>query len=244
MLGKQKIKYIQSLGHKKLRDEEGFFIAEGPKIVEELLLFANENVKQVYALKEWIDANKNSASNIEWTEITGDELGKISQLATPNKVIAVVKKFDEDTILVTKGNISLVLDKIQDPGNLGTIIRIADWFGVSSIICSRDCADMYNPKVVQATMGSISRVNVVYTDLAAWLAAQNEVRIYGTTLEGQDVTVMEKIKEGIIVIGNESKGISEEVKKLVNVKITIPQKGKAESLNAAVAAGIILSHLV
>jgi TrmH family RNA methyltransferase len=124
------------------------------------------------------------------------------------------------------------------------MIRIADWFGVEQIVCSHDSADMYNPKVVQSTMGSIARVKVFYTDLNEWLAKQKGVDIYATILKGQDITAMEKITEGIIIFGNESKGISDEVLKLANVKITISRKGKAESLNAAVAAGIILSQLI
>ncbi|MBL7745420.1 MAG: RNA methyltransferase, partial [Chitinophagaceae bacterium] len=143
-----------------------------------------------------------------------------------------------------KGKISLVLDTLQDPGNLGTIIRIADWFGIEQIICSPDCADVYNPKVVQSTMGSIARVKVFYTDLAEWLPVQKDIRIYAAALEGKDITNMNPLKEGLIIIGNESKGIEEEILALANERITIPKKGKAESLNAGVAAGIILSHLV
>jgi TrmH family RNA methyltransferase len=137
----------------------------------------------------------------------------------------------------------LVLDTIQDPGNMGTIIRLADWFGIKNIFCSVECADVYSPKVVQSSMGSISRVRVQYTDILSWLVANNDVRIYAAVLEGKDITKMEKISEGIIIIGNESKGINTEMVKLANVHVTIPGKGKAESLNAAVATGIILSHL-
>jgi TrmH family RNA methyltransferase len=136
-----------------------------------------------------------------------------------------------------------VLDTIQDPGNLGTIIRIADWFGIGQIICSNDCADVYNPKVVQATMGSIGRVKVFYADLEEWLYKQKNIPIYATALEGKDITKMPVIREGMIVIGNESNGIHEGILALTNERITIPGKGKAESLNAAVATGIILSHL-
>ena len=141
-------------------------------------------------------------------EVSEEELEKISQLTTPNQVLAIIKKVDEPVINV-KEKITLTLDTIQDPGNLGTIIRIADWFGIEQIICSKDCADMYNPKVVQSTMGSIVRVKMLYTDLAAWLEEQKDVFIYAAALEGQNVTAMKKITEGLIVIGNESKGISE-----------------------------------
>jgi TrmH family RNA methyltransferase len=126
---------------------------------------------------------------------------------------------------------------------MGTIIRLADWFGIKNIFCSTDCADIYSPKVVQASMGSISRVRVEYTDILSLLIENNDMRIYAAVLNGMDITKMEKISEGIIVIGNESKGIHAEMLKLANVQITIPGKGKAESLNAAVATGIILSHL-
>ncbi|MBK7306623.1 MAG: RNA methyltransferase [Chitinophagaceae bacterium] len=136
-----------------------------------------------------------------------------------------------------------MLDTIQDPGNLGTIIRIADWFGIENIVCSTGCADMYNAKVVQSTMGSLGRVNVIYTDIVAWLKENNKIKIYSASLEGEDVKVVGKLKEGILIIGNEANGVSDEVMDLVNEKINIPRIGEAESLNAAVATGIILSHV-
>jgi TrmH family RNA methyltransferase len=243
MLGKSQAKYIQSLGQKKVRDEEGVFIAEGPKIVAELLASAGTDIIQLYALHDWITVNGINHNGAEVIEVEENDLAKISQLATPNKVLAVVKKQEVNDQLSAKGVISLVLDTIQDPGNLGTIIRIADWFGLTQIICSKDCADMYNPKVVQSTMGSFVRVKMLYTDLAPWLAEQKDVFIYAAALEGQNVTAMKKINEGLIVIGNESKGISPAILELVDVKITIPRVGNAESLNAAVATGIILSHI-
>jgi TrmH family RNA methyltransferase len=241
MLVKSQAKDIQSLGQKKQRDKLGLFIAEGPKIVTELL--QTSAVQQIYALKEWIEDNNQRLKHVEVVEVSLAELEKISQLTTPNNVLAVLKKFDEKPFIETKGRLTLVLDTIQDPGNMGTIIRTADWFGVDQIVCNENCADIYNPKVVQSTMGSIARVKVLYTDLQQWLASQEPVNIYAALLNGNDVTAMQKLNEGIIVIGNESKGISDEVLKLVSAKITIPQKGKAESLNAAVATGIILSHI-
>ena len=244
MLGKSQAKYIQSLGQKKVRDAEGVFVAEGPKIIAELLASANANILQLYALHDWIAANRNDCNGVEIIEVDENDLTKISQLATPNKVLAVVKKQETADHLQTKGTVSLVLETIQDPGNLGTIIRIADWFGIKQIICSEDCADMYNPKVVQSTMGSIVRVKILYTDLAPWLEEQKDVFIYAAALEGQNVMAMKKITEGLIVIGNESKGISTAIFEQVDIKITIPRIGKAESLNAAVATGIILAHVV
>jgi TrmH family RNA methyltransferase len=242
MISKSQIKYIQSLGQKKYRDEESLFIAEGPKLVKELLQNKNAQLRQLYALNDWIDENEELLSGIDGVKINETELERISQLKTPNQVIAIFKKFETKPPLV-KAKIALVLDAIQDPGNVGTVIRIADWFGVSDIICSFDCADLYNPKVVQATMGSMARVNVLYTDLPAWLKQQNKVDIYAAMLEGQDVTKMDPLKEGLIIIGNESRGIHKDLLESVDQKITIPRKGSAESLNVAVAAGIILSHL-
>lgn len=243
MITKNQVKYIQSLGQKKSRDEESCFIAEGPKLVAELLNAGNCKVVQIYALKEWIDMHSNANDHTEVIEITHGELEKISQQTTPNQVLAVIKKIQWKNDPEIIGALSLALDAIQDPGNMGTIIRLADWFGIKSIFCSSDCVDVYNPKVVQASMGSISRVRVEYKDILSLLKENKEICIYAAVLNGRDVTKMEKVNEGIIVIGNESKGINEEILKLANVQITIPGKGKAESLNAGVATGIILSHL-
>lgn len=243
MLGKAKAKYIQSLGQKKHRDTERRFVAEGPKTVEDLLRSVPDHVEEVYAVKEWLKHNRELAQTNNIREVTEDELGKLSQLKTPHEVVAMLRQFESAETVATTGKIILVLDTIQDPGNLGTIIRIADWFGVSQIVCSDDCADMYNPKVVQATMGSIARVGVYYTDLVDWLSDHKETRIYATQLEGKDITQMNALHEGLILIGNESKGIAPELLVLANERITIPRKGGAESLNAAIATGIILSRL-
>ncbi len=244
MLGKSQTKYIQSLGQKKVRDEEGMFIAEGPKIIYELLVSARTSIQQLYALPDWIEAHHVECKGIHLVEVNQTELQKVSQLTTSNKVLAVVRKFESPADILIKEKVLLVLDTIQDPGNLGTIIRICDWFGIEQVICSNECADLYNPKVVQSTMGSLVRVRLVYTNLYEWLGQQNDASIYAAALEGKDVTRMNKITEGLIVIGNESKGISPDVMSRVNEKITIPRKGKAESLNAASAAAIILSHIV
>ncbi len=243
MITKNQVKYIQSLGQKKSRDIENHFIAEGPKLVNELLTAENCRIHQLFALKGWINENPNAGNHTEVIELSDAELEKISQLNTPNQVLAVIEKLQWKNDPEMKGNISLALDTIQDPGNMGTIIRLADWFGIKNIFCSTDCADIYSPKVVQASMGSISRVRVEYTDILSLLIENNDMRIYAAVLNGMDIAKMEKISEGIIVIGNESKGIHAEMLKLANVQITIAGKGKAESLNAAVATGIILSHL-
>ena len=165
MFSKSHTKYIQSLHHKKFRDEYGVFIAEGPKVVEELLLQDNMSCKEIFSLPAWLTGNQQllEKKNIDQLfEIKDFELEKISALATPNQVLAVFEqRVKMDTFPVT-GRITLVLDTLQDPGNIGTIIRIADWFGIENIICSPRSAEIYNPKVVQSTMGSIARVNVLY----------------------------------------------------------------------------------
>jgi len=244
MLGKSHSKYIQSLGQKKVRDEEGMFIAEGPKIVDELMVSAKANIQHLYALQNWIEANHDKCSGIPLVEVNETDLQKISQLTTANQVLAVVRKFETPGEILIKAKVSLVLDTIQDPGNFGTILRICDWFGVDQIICSKECADVYNPKVVQSTMGSLVRVRLIYTNLNEWLGQQRGGFIYAATLAGTDVTTMNKITEGLIVIGNESRGISPDIMSRVNEQITIPRKGKAESLNAAIATAIILSHII
>jgi RNA methyltransferase, TrmH family len=244
MLSKNKVKYIQTLGHKKFRDEEKRFITEGPKLVQELLFNCLQQITEVYALPEWIDANRQLPGSDKFIEITAIELSKISQLSTPNLVLAVLKYFPAAETIQTAGRVVLALDGIQDPGNLGTIIRVADWFGIKQIVCSLDSADCYNPKVVQATMGSIARVGVFYMDLKEWLLQNKAVKKYIAALAGHPVSEMKKIREGILIIGNESKGVSDGVMQLADEKITILRTGDAESLNAAVATGIILSHLV
>jgi TrmH family RNA methyltransferase len=244
MLVKQKIKYIQTLGQKKFRQQEGLFIAEGPKLVKELLEADAAAVKEVYAIKNWVDDNRQLLDKTTVTEITEIELERISQLTTANKVVAIVQQYEVGETINIKDKVTLVLDNVQDPGNLGTIIRIADWFGIQQIVCSPDSADLYNPKVVQATMGSIARVKVYYTDLEEWLSIQKDISIYATSLNGQDITTMNKINEGILIFGNESKGISPALLNLATSKITIPKKGKAESLNVAVAVGVVLGCVV
>jgi TrmH family RNA methyltransferase len=242
MISKSRLKYIQSLGQKKHRDDEGVFMAEGPKLVQELLQNTKVELLELYALNEWKQSNKNIFTGITINEINESELSRISQLKTPNQVVGLFKQFKKTSPEIT-GRISLALDTVQDPGNLGTIIRTADWFGISQVICSPDSADVYNPKVVQATMGSISRVKVFYTELEEWLKQQT-IKVYGALLDGTNVTEMRRLKEGLIIIGNESKGIDKNLLPHINERITIPKTGQAESLNAAVATGIILSHLV
>lgn len=245
MLSKSNTKYIQSLHHKKYRDLENSFIAEGSKVVLELLQSNCFTCHQLFGIEAWLKQyepiiRKNYSGPMQ--PVTDFELEKISALTTPNQVLAVFKK-GAPVSFSAVGKITLALDQIQDPGNMGTIIRIADWFGIEAIICSTQCADIYNPKVVQSTMGSLGRVKIIYTDLAGWLQQYNSINIYAAALNGEKIQTLTGLREGIFVIGNESKGISNEVMELASQKITIPKTGIAESLNAAVAAGIILSHI-
>ena len=246
MLSKRIVKYIQSLSQKKLRDEHRQFIAETPKVVSEFLTGGNFTCKILCADKSWLLENENLLKNIlpgNIYEIDETTLQKISLLKTPNKIVAV---FDEKLPVskpILTGKISLMLDDIRDPGNLGTIIRNADWFGIENIICSENCADCYNPKVVQASMGSLSRVNIFCVALNEFIGANKNISVYASTLSGIAVSELKNIREGIILIGNESRGISKELLNMAALHITIPRYGNAESLNAAVATGIILSHL-
>lgn len=242
MLSKNVIKDIQTLRHKKFREETRLFVAEGPKIVGELLNIVPHQFKRVYGLKEWIDEHKKLLLHVDHEIISETELERLSQLQTPNEVVAVLHHFENIEPLPEKDTI-LYLDTIQDPGNFGSIIRIADWFGIKNIVCGEGCADLYNIKVVQATMASIARVNIFYDEELQWLKKQ-DIPKYAAALEGESVYKLPKITGGIIIIGNESKGVQPAIMELADRKITIPKIGHAESLNAAVATGIVLSHLL
>jgi len=247
MLSKKIVKYIQSLTHKKFRDEEGAFIAEGPKIVSELLEAKKMKCTLLCAEESWLSENGNFLEDMPQSQIfeTDDHwLKSISQMKKPNKVVAVFKKDPASGSVNLSGKISIMLDYLQDPGNLGTIIRIADWFAIENIICSDNSVECYNPKVVQSTMASIARVNIIYTDLENFIRQNNTVPVFATTLSGTSIFRLPKITEGIILLGNESKGIQPSLLQLCQQEITIPRLGHAESLNAAVAAGIIISQLV
>ena len=247
MLVKSQVKYIQSLSQKKLREQEGVFVAEGPKIINELLVAPSVALKQLFATEDWINRHEQLLSPVDKNKIaviSPSELIRISTLTMPHEVLGVFQKPFFKNPINAIGNISILLDTIQDPGNLGTILRCADWFGINQVICSEECADAFSTKVVQSTMGSISRVQVLYTDLSVFLEKYREIPVYAAVLDGTDLYKMSKITEGIILIGNESKGIRPDLLPSSVHKITIPRKGKTESLNASVAAGIILSHLI
>jgi TrmH family RNA methyltransferase len=237
MVSKSELKYIQSLSDKKVRLESGCFIAEGVKLVGEMML-AGYPIKQLYALDSWAAPN----NNINVRRIEAFELAKMSTLQTPNQVLAVVEIPKIVQPITLAGQLTLVLDGIQDPGNLGTIIRIADWFGITQIIASEDTVDIYNPKVIGATMGSFMRVSVSYKNLVEWLPTI-KVPIYGALLKGANVFATANVTEGLLVIGSEAKGIRENILDLITYPVTIPKIGGAESLNAAVATGIIVAQL-
>ena len=241
MPGKNVIKDIQTLSHKKFREEAKLFVAEGPKIIGELLTIIPNQIKKVYGVNEWINQNKQLLGSVDHEIISETELERISQQQTPNQVVAVIHQFESKEPIAQK-QLILYLDTIQDPGNFGSIIRIADWFAIKNIVCSEGCADLYNIKVVQATMASIARVNVFYDEKLQWLKKQTSTK-YAATLDGTSIYELSKIAEGIIITGNEARGIQPSIIQLVNKKITIPRIGQAESLNAAVATGIILSHV-
>ncbi len=255
LVSKSQVKYIQSLSHKKFRDEAGVFVAEGPKIVGELLCVPGMRCRQVYAIKEWIERMEGKgggtgaptgggdAGAVRVQEVSGAELERLSALSAPNQVLAVFEKPVYPPPDFNKG-ITLVLDGIQDPGNLGTLVRIADWFGLAAVVCSGDCADVFNPKAIQSTMGSVGRVPVIYTDPVSLVSGYSGVPVYAAVLGGRDLYTMERTERGWIVIGNESRGIRPGLLELATDRVTIPGAGRAESLNAAVAAGIVVSHLV
>jgi RNA methyltransferase, TrmH family len=251
MLSKNLIKRITSLQHKKYRELNQEFLVEGEKSVTDLLA-SNYKVNEVFAISDWLKQNEKLINRLKVSthEITSEELLRISQLTTPNKVLAIatipeMKNYYERIF----DDIVLVLDNIRDPGNLGTIIRTADWFGIHNIVCSVGCVDAYNPKVVQATMGSILRANLFYLNLKEFLqSAPANILTYGCLLDGGNIHTTHLQSPAIIVIGNESKGISAELLPLINVRIQIPSfpsvssnenASGAESLNASLANAIV-----
>jgi RNA methyltransferase, TrmH family len=249
MLSKNQIKLITSLKWKKFRDQHQLFIAEGTKVVPELLK-SDFNIHSIYATKTWIRDNNYLFQNITELanliyEIDQNELEKITQLTTPNEVL-MLTKIPVDILMMENlsGKLSMVLDEVKDPGNLGTLIRIADWFGIENIICSNDSVDVFNSKVVQSTMGSISRVKIYYQELKKIFEKAIEIKlpVYGALLEGKNIYQKELSNEGFILLGNESRGISKDLLPFITEKITIPRFGKAESLNISAAAAVICSE--
>lgn len=245
MISKNQIKYIHSLETKKGRNKENAFVAEGPKVVADLMAFMQPQM--IVATEEWYRANPTVSNGNGCFVVTEDELRKVSFLQHPQQVLAVFPIKDKQKEAVVEKKLYLALDGVQDPGNLGTIIRIADWFGITRVFCSRDTADVYNPKVIQATMGSVARVDVVYVDLAELFGSLPEgYPVYGTFLDGEDIYKKTLTSHGIIVMGNEGKGISPAIGELVNNRLLIPNfpKGRdtADSLNVAIATAITCSE--
>ncbi len=238
-LSKNEVKFIQSLCHKKHRISEGLFIAEGVKLVEEIIK-SPFRIKKIYATDKWTAPKQTNADVV--TLISEEDLERITLLQTPNQVLALVGIPIVPAEIKLENRLTLMLDGIQDPGNFGTIIRLADWFGIAQIICSHDTVELYNPKTIQSTMGSFVRVNIIYKDLPKVLKT-TKLPVYGALLEGQSIYTISKPTKGILLIGSEGKGIGEELLPHITNPITIPRIGGAESLNAGVATGILLSHL-
>ena len=256
MISKNQIKFIRSLELRKNRRQSGLFIAEGPKVVGDLM--KRQLPAWVVATPEWLQAewapvagNRKDVGEVQVMEVTEEELKRVRCLQHPQKVLALFALPDAGDEgnrdgLIGDDRLLLALDGVQDPGNMGTIIRIADWFGIDTILCSPDTADAFNPKVVQATMGSIARVRLVYTDLVAFCRTlPADYPVYGTLLDGSDIYRQPLTAHGIIVMGNEGKGISPALRQLVNRRLLIPPFGGAvgaESLNVAIATAITCSE--
>lgn len=235
MVSKSQTKLITSLQQKKYRDQTGFFVAEGPKVIAELL---NEGME----LHWFFSTNESEVVNDNHFKLDEKSLKKISFLTTANTSLAVFKIPKAKPLL--NSGLTVVLDAVRDPGNLGTIIRLCDWFGVAQLICSEDTVDCYNPKVVQATMGSLARVAVQYTSVSEFLSTTSQ-KLYGACMEGSNIYAEKLPENAVIVMGNEANGISETIMQMLDQKLTIPRFGetqKAESLNVATATAIFLSE--
>ena len=237
MVSKNQIKLITSLQQKKFRKELQLFIAEGVKVIQELLE-SNFELEHLYITEEiFSDVYKDKK-----TKISETDLKKLSCLSTPNNCLALFKIPSSKP--AQSSGLVVALDDIRDPGNLGTIIRLCDWYGVTQIVCSEKTVDVYNPKVVQATMGSISRVNVSYVDLSKFLSRTDAI-VFGTFMDGENIYKTQLPADGILVLGNEANGISSTIEKFITTKIAIPRFGdlqKTESLNVATATAIFLSE--
>ena len=237
MVSKNQIKLITSLHQKKFRQANNLFIAEGVKVINELL-HSNFELENVFATEPLFPAISKEKSHL----IGENDLKKISALTVPNNCLAVFKIPESKSI--NENGLIIALDDIRDPGNLGTILRLCDWFGIEQIICSEQTVDIYNPKVVQATMGSIARVNVAYLDLNSYLKSI-KLPIFGTFMDGENIYKANLPNEGIIVMGNEANGISPIIEQSAKNRLTIPRFGnlqQTESLNVATATAIILSE--
>lgn len=244
MLSKNKIKYIHSLELKKNRKEEKVFVAEGHKLVGDLL--THFHCKLLIGTSEWLKRNAPFEAD-EIIEVTPEELSKASFLKNPQEVLALFEQpeyYIDPSVI--KESLCLALDDIQDPGNLGTIIRLADWFGIEHIFCSQNTADVYNPKTVQATMGGIARVKLHYCSLTELIAGLNETPVYGTFLNGDNIYTRKLSQKGLIVMGNEGNGVCQEIEKMITQRLYIPnypqERDTTESLNVAIATAIVCAE--
>lgn len=248
MLSKSQLSYVKSLHHKKFRTKHRLFIVEGHKSIEEFIN-SKYNLTQLFYTSDLSSKVAIFPHNMKFIEISSSDLKKISALKNPNGILALFEIPDQNPAnnLSLKDKYTLVLDGIQDPGNLGTIIRTADWFGIENIICSLDSVDCFNPKVVQASMGSLARVRINYVNLSEWLPSVN-IKLYGALLKGTSISHCnfseiddkgKERKEGLILLGNEGQGISADLISLIDEPITINRLGAAESLNVAIAASLI-----
>lgn len=251
MISKAVIKQVRALHLKKFREETGFFLVEGPKMVSELLRAKGWSVTDIYALSSWSPPSDVFVPEI--TEVSEGELNQISTLKHPNKVLAVVEipKSGPQMHLAPEAGLFLLVDHIQDPGNLGTIVRIADWFGISGLFCSTDTVDCFSSKVVQASMGSIFRVPIVYTSLSDLLIKNSEgakIPVYATQLDGDNIFKADLSPNAFIIMGNEGRGLNGMLQPFVNKSLLIPSKSNgndsAESLNVAVATGIVCAEFI
>ena len=239
MITRNQIKFVKSLHQKKYRYLHRCFIVESSKNVLEIIN-SNYEVKFLFATKKWLKSNKILLNEGVFL-VTENDLKRVTCLKNPSDVLAVVKIPDAINNFNFSG-INVALDSINDPGNFGTILRTCDWFGIKNIYCSKNCVDLFNPKVVQSSMGSISRVNVFYTDLFSMInKIDQKVHTYATVLDGKDLNNSKLNPNSLLIFGNESKGISDDILDLVNNKVTISKKGIADSLNVSVSVGVILN---
>lgn len=243
MISKSRIKFVHTLEQKKARIREGLFVAEGPKVVGDLM--ARYQPRMIFHTEDW----KSPCTTEVDETVSEEELRKLSFLQHPQQVLAVFPLPHNDIAdtLAPSRQLCLALDGVQDPGNVGTIIRVADWFGITKIFCSKETADVYNPKVVQATMGSLARTDIYYTDLPALIdTLPDNCPIYGTLLDGDNLYQQELDEHGLIVMGNEGNGLTQEIRKRVNHRLLIPNypqgRKTAESLNVAIATAIVCSE--
>lgn len=241
MISKAKVRFIKSLQVKKYRLSEQCFLVQGAKPVRETL-GSDYQVVTLCATESFLSTCKNASKAGEVIVVSEPELTSLGSMEGNDSALAVVQMKAPGKPASMANSFALILDEIRDPGNLGTIVRIADWFGIKTIVASKGTVDLYNPKVINASMGSFLRVNFYYEDLNLFLSA-TRMPIYGAFMQGESVHTEKFGKEGLLVIGNESKGISPEVEKHVRRRITIPSYGKAESLNASVATAIILDNI-